>query len=35
MSREHCLQQIAPTSAGKGTNKPDLYFAYGFVVANG
>ncbi len=20
---------------GKGNNKPDLYFAYGFVVANG
>ena len=21
--------------SGKGKNKPDLYFAYGFVVANG
>jgi D-alanyl-D-alanine carboxypeptidase len=28
-------EQIAPTSVGKGPNKPDLYFAYGFVVANG
>jgi D-alanyl-D-alanine carboxypeptidase len=35
ISREHFLEQIAPTSAGKGKNKPDLYFAYGFVVANG
>jgi hypothetical protein len=35
ISREHFKEQIAPTSAGKGKNKPDLYFAYGFVVANG
>jgi D-alanyl-D-alanine carboxypeptidase len=28
-------EQIAPTSVGLGTNKPDLYFAFGFVVANG
>lgn len=28
-------QQIAPTEVGKGKNRPDLYFAYGFVVANG
>ncbi|HEY1448535.1 MAG TPA: serine hydrolase domain-containing protein [Caulobacteraceae bacterium] len=27
--------QIAPTSVGKGRNRPDIYFAYGFVVANG
>jgi len=35
ISCEHFKEQIAPTSAGKGNNKPDLYFAYGFVVANG
>jgi hypothetical protein len=38
ISRAHFLdflEQIAPTSAGKGQNKPDLFFAYGFVVANG
>jgi len=29
------LRQIAPTSAGKDKNRPNLYFAYGFVVANG
>lgn len=28
-------EQIAPTSVGKGLNRPDLYFAFGFVVANG
>ena len=28
-------EQIAPTSVGKGTNKPDAYFAFGFVVTNG
>lgn len=25
----------APTSVGKGRNRPELYFAYGFVVTNG
>ena len=35
ISPAHFKEQIAPTSAGKGRNKPDLYFAYGFVVANG
>ena len=35
ISREHFLEQIAPTSVGKGANKPNLYFAYGFVVSNG
>jgi D-alanyl-D-alanine carboxypeptidase len=35
ISPEHFQEQIAPTSVGKGPNKPDLYFAYGFVVANG
>jgi D-alanyl-D-alanine carboxypeptidase len=35
ISRAHFQEQIAPTSVGKGKNKPDLYFAYGFVVANG
>jgi len=35
ISHAHFLEQIAPTSAGKGHNKPDLFFAYGFVVANG
>jgi D-alanyl-D-alanine carboxypeptidase len=28
-------EQIAPTSVGMGQNKPDLHFAYGFVVSNG
>jgi D-alanyl-D-alanine carboxypeptidase len=28
-------EQIAPTSVGKGRNRADLYFGYGFVVANG
>jgi D-alanyl-D-alanine carboxypeptidase len=32
---EHFQEQIAPTSVGKGRNRADLYFAYGFVVANG
>ena len=31
----HFQEQIAPTSVGKGKNRPDLYFAFGFVVANG
>ncbi len=35
ISRAHFQEQIAPTSVGKGQNKPDLYFAFGFVVANG
>lgn len=35
ISPAHFREQIAPTSVGKGKNKPDLYFAYGFVVANG
>jgi CubicO group peptidase (beta-lactamase class C family) len=35
ISRAHFKEQIAPTSVGKGNNKPDLYFAYGFIVANG
>jgi D-alanyl-D-alanine carboxypeptidase len=35
ISPAHFQEQIAPTSVGKGKNKPDLYFAYGFVVANG
>ena len=35
ISPAHFQEQIAPTSVGKGRNKPDLYFAYGFVVANG
>jgi D-alanyl-D-alanine carboxypeptidase len=35
LSPAHFQEQIAPTSVGKGKNKPDLYFAYGFVVANG
>jgi len=34
ISRAHFQEQIAPTSAGKGKNRPDLYFAYGFVFAN-
>jgi D-alanyl-D-alanine carboxypeptidase len=28
-------EQIAPTSAHLGNNKPDAYFAFGFVVSNG
>ena len=35
ISPAHFREQIAPTSVGKGENKPNLYFAYGFVVANG
>jgi D-alanyl-D-alanine carboxypeptidase len=35
ISPAHFKEQIAPTSVGKGKNKPNLYFAYGFVVANG
>jgi CubicO group peptidase (beta-lactamase class C family) len=35
ISRAHFREQIAPTSVGKGNNKPNLYFACGFVVANG
>jgi len=35
ISRAHFNEQIAPTSVGKGHNRPDLYFAYGFIVANG
>ena len=35
ISRAHFREQIAPTSVGKGGNRPDLYFAFGFVVANG
>jgi CubicO group peptidase (beta-lactamase class C family) len=35
ISPAHFKEQIAPTSVGRGNNKPDLYFAYGFVVANG
>ena len=35
-SRRHIFRSrsLRP-SVGKGRNKPDLYFAYGFVVANG
>ncbi len=35
ISRAHFKEQIAPTSVGKGPNRPDLYFAFGLVVANG
>ena len=35
ISPAHFQEQTAPTSVGKGRNRPDLYFAYGFVVANG
>ena len=35
ISRAHFQEQIAPTSVGTSKNRPDLYFAYGFVVANG
>jgi D-alanyl-D-alanine carboxypeptidase len=35
ISPAHFREQIAPTSVGKGQNRPDLYFAFGFVVANG
>jgi len=28
-------EMTAPSSVGKGRNRPDLYFAYGFVCANG
>lgn len=32
ISREHFQEQISPW---KGNKRPDLYFAYGFIVANG
>jgi D-alanyl-D-alanine carboxypeptidase len=35
ISPEHFQEQTAPTSVGKGKNRPDLYFACGFIVANG
>jgi D-alanyl-D-alanine carboxypeptidase len=35
ISPAHFREQIAPTSVGKGINKPDLYFAFGVIVANG
>jgi D-alanyl-D-alanine carboxypeptidase len=35
ISPAHFQEQIAPTSVGKGKNKPDIYFAYGFAVSNG
>ena len=35
ISPEHFREQIAPTSVGKGRNRSDLYFGYGFGVANG
>jgi D-alanyl-D-alanine carboxypeptidase len=35
ITHKHFEEQIAPTSVGLGKNKPDLYFAFGFVVANG
>jgi D-alanyl-D-alanine carboxypeptidase len=35
ISPAHFKEQMASTSAGKGKNRPDLYFAYGFAVANG
>jgi D-alanyl-D-alanine carboxypeptidase len=35
ISPAHFQEQIAPTSVGKGKNKRDLYFAYGFVFSNG
>jgi D-alanyl-D-alanine carboxypeptidase len=35
ISPAHFREQIAPTSVGKGSNKPNLYFAYGFIVSNG
>jgi CubicO group peptidase (beta-lactamase class C family) len=35
ISPAHFKEQTAPSSAGKGRNRADLYFPYGFVVANG
>jgi CubicO group peptidase (beta-lactamase class C family) len=35
ISPAHFREQIAPTSVGKGINKPDLYFGYGVIYANG
>ncbi|MEW6277597.1 MAG: serine hydrolase domain-containing protein [Candidatus Eremiobacterota bacterium] len=32
---ESFREMTAPTSVGMGRNRPDLYFAYGFVVSNG
>ncbi len=35
ISAESLREITAPSSVGKGGNRPDLYFAYGFVYANG
>jgi D-alanyl-D-alanine carboxypeptidase len=35
ISPAHFTEQIAPSSVGKGRNRRDLYFAWGFAVANG
>ncbi|GMU58217.1 MAG: hypothetical protein AMXMBFR33_73630 [Candidatus Xenobia bacterium] len=35
ISPEHFQEQIGPSSVGKGRNRPDLYFAYGFINSNG
>ena len=35
ISPAHFQEQIAPTSVNKGRNRPNLYFGFGFVVANG
>jgi D-alanyl-D-alanine carboxypeptidase len=35
LTPKHFKEQIAPSSVGLGKNRPDLYFAFGFVVANG
>lgn len=35
ISPEHFREQIGPSSVGKGKNRPDLYFAYGFINSNG
>ena len=35
LSAASFLEMIAPSSVGKGQNRADIYFAYGFVYANG
>ena len=35
LSPESFQEQTGPATVGLGNNKPELYFAYGFVVANG
>ena len=35
ISKAHFEEQMGPASVGKGGNRANLYFAYGFIFANG